>query len=146
MCTYPTMSLDEIIAVPIPQIADANSILWLWTTNAHMREAFQIVDAWGFEPKTILTWKKSKMGLGEWLRGITEHCLMCVKGKPLIQLTNQTTFIEGKTREHSRKPDEFYAMVESLCPGRKIDVFAREERKNWNTWGIMEKMGESLYK
>lgn len=70
MCTYPTMSVDEIIAVPIPQIADANSILWLWTTNAHMREAFQIVDAWGFEPKTILTWKKSKMGLGEW--GIME--------------------------------------------------------------------------
>ena len=88
---YPTMTLDEICALPVGKLAADDCHLWLWTTNAFMRESYAIADAWGFTVKTILTWAKDRMGTGDWLRGQTEHCLMCIKGKPTITLTNQTT-------------------------------------------------------
>lgn len=134
---YPSMTIEEISQLNIP--ADNDCILWLWTTNAFIEEAHQIVRQWGFEKKTILTWVKDKMGLGDWLRGQTEHCLMCIKGKPIVSLTNQTTVIHGPLREHSRKPDEFYQLVESLCYGQKLEMFAREKRDGWISYGIENK-------
>jgi N6-adenosine-specific RNA methylase IME4 len=129
---YPSMTLEAIKTLEIP--SDKDCILWLWTTNAFMRQAYEVLDAWGFTPKTILTWVKSKMGLGDWLRGATEHCILSVKGKPIVTLTNQTTVIHGALREHSRKPDEFFAMVESLCPAKtRREMFARQRRDGWVT-------------
>jgi N6-adenosine-specific RNA methylase IME4/ParB-like chromosome segregation protein Spo0J len=133
---YPEMSLEEIKALKLP--ASENCVLWLWTTNAFMHEAFHVLEAWGFEPKTILTWAKNKPGLGDWLRGQTEHCILAVKGKPVINLTNQTTLLFGEARGHSRKPEEFYRLVESLCFGRKLDYFAREKREGWEAYGTGE--------
>lgn len=132
---YPDMSLDEIKALPVADFAHEDCVLWLWTTNAFMREAFECLDAWGFASKTILTWVKDRMGTGDWLRGRTEHCLMAVRGKPVVTLTNQTTAIAGPLREHSRKPDEFYQLVESLCPGNKLEMYSREPRDGWQSWG-----------
>lgn len=132
---YPSMTIDEIKALPISNLAHEDSILWLWTTNAHLPEAFGILQVWGFEYKTMLTWVKSKMGTGDWLRGKTEHCLMAKRGNPTRLLTDQTTVIEGKAREHSRKPEEFYQMVERLCPGGKTELFARTTRKGWTAHG-----------
>lgn len=132
---YPSKTLKEIKGIPVESRAHDDCILWLWTTNAHLREAFEVVDAWGFTYKTLLTWIKHKMGTGHWLRGKTEHCLMCVRGKPTVILTNQTTAIEGKAREHSRKPEEFYAMVEAFCPGSKLDWFGRTQREGWVVYG-----------
>jgi N6-adenosine-specific RNA methylase IME4 len=132
---YPPMEVAAICALPIEALAHDDCILWLWTTNAHLREAFDVVQAWGFETKTILTWAKSHFGTGDWLRGQSEHCLMAVRGKPVVTLTNQSTILHAKNREHSRKPDEFYALVEALCPGSKLELFAREERPEWHTWG-----------
>jgi N6-adenosine-specific RNA methylase IME4 len=83
----------------------------------------------------MLTWAKDRMGTGEWLRGQTEHCLLAVKGRPVITLTNQTTVIQGPVREHSRKPDDFYTLVESLCPGSKVEFFARSQRAGWVAHG-----------
>ncbi len=136
---YPTMTVEEICRLPVQQHAEKNSILWLWTTNAHLPNAFEVAEAWGFTYKTLLTWAKPKMGLGDWLRGKTEHCLMCVRGKPVVKLKNQTTLLEAPTREHSRKPEEFYRVVEKLCPGSKMEMFARSQRKGWTTWGAEEK-------
>jgi N6-adenosine-specific RNA methylase IME4 len=134
---YPDLSLAEIAAFgeQVQAVAHSDSILWLWTTNAHLEYAFGICRDWGFEPKTILTWAKDRMGVGDWLRGQTEHCLMGVRGHPLVTLTNQTTLLRGPLREHSRKPDEFYALVEALCPGSKLEMFAREPRAGWMPWG-----------
>lgn len=81
---YPQMSIEEICAVDVAPLAHENCLLWLWTTNHHMREAFTVLGAWGFTQKTILTWAKDRMGTGDWLRGKTEHCLMAVRGKPII--------------------------------------------------------------
>src|SRR5262245_65934682 len=96
-----------------------------------MRDAFRVLDAWGFVEKTIVTWVKDRMGTGDWLRGQTEHCILAVRGKPIVTLTNQTTVLHGPLREHSRKPDEFFALVEKLCPGTKLEMFCRRSREGW---------------
>jgi len=132
---YPDMTMEEIIDLPVGDLACDDAVLWLWTTNAFMRQAFQCLDSWGFQEKTILTWVKDRMGTGDWLRGKTEHCIMAVKGRPSVILTNQTTALVAPTREHSRKPDEFYAMVEALCPGSKLELFSRTNRSGWAAWG-----------
>jgi N6-adenosine-specific RNA methylase IME4 len=130
---YPSMSLDDIGAIKIPAAEDC--ILWLWTTNAFMHEAFHVLDAWGFEHKGILTWEKDRMGLGSWLRNQTEHCLLAVRGKPKVTLTNRTTILHGPRREHSRKPDEFFDLVEALCPEPRLEMFARQQRPGWTVHG-----------
>jgi N6-adenosine-specific RNA methylase IME4/ParB-like chromosome segregation protein Spo0J len=132
---YPTMSTEEICALPVEALAHDDAILWLWTTNAFMPDAFRVLAAWGFQHKTILTWAKNRMGTGDWLRGQTEHCILAVRGKPTVDLTNQTTLLMADAREHSRKPEAFYALVEGLCPGSKLEMFAREARPGWEAWG-----------
>ncbi|MBI5248171.1 MAG: DNA methyltransferase [Desulfomonile tiedjei] len=130
---YPTMSLEEIKALPIQGLAAESAILWLFSTNSHLPDAFEIVKEWGFQYKTLLTWVKNRLGTGDWLRGRTEHCLMAIKGRPVTRLTNQSTVIHAPVREHPQKPDEFYRLVETLCPGRKIELFAQENRDAWDT-------------
>jgi N6-adenosine-specific RNA methylase IME4/ParB-like chromosome segregation protein Spo0J len=133
---YPSMTTDAICALDVGSRAHPEGcVLWLWTTNAFMRDAFRVLDAWGFQEKTILTWVKNRIGLGDWLRGQTEHCILAVRGSPTITLTNQTTKLEAVAREHSRKPDEFYALVEALCPGSKVEMFCRTPREGWAAWG-----------
>lgn len=135
---YPEMDLDELEELKkliIPAAHD-DCILWLWTTNTFMHEAYHLLETWGFAPKTILTWfKQQQIGVGYWLRGQTEHCLLAVKGKPAITHEAQGTALFAKPRGHSVKPDEFYQLVDSLCPGRKLDMFARRGREGWDTWG-----------
>jgi N6-adenosine-specific RNA methylase IME4 len=133
-CDYLTESLDQLKQRTLP--AAEHAVLWLWTTNAFMGEAYELLRAWGFTAKTILTWDKVNMGLGDWLRNVTEHCILAVRGRPVVTLTNQTTLIAEKRREHSRKPEVFYELVESLCPGRKWELFARAERSGWSVEGV----------
>jgi N6-adenosine-specific RNA methylase IME4 len=134
---YPHIPLAEIYALDIAALAAPDCVLWLWTTNYHLRHAFAALDAWGFEDRTILTWVKDKMGTGDWLRGQTEHVLMAARGRPTIALTNQTTALHAPTRGHSVKPVEFYDLVESLCPApRYADVFSRyRHNDNWDCHG-----------
>lgn len=134
---YPTMSIAQICALDVASIAAPNCVLWLWTTNYHMLNgAREVLEAWGFAPITILTWAKDRYGLGAWLRGQTEHCIFATRGKPLVQLTGESTLLHAAVREHSQKPDEFYALVERLCPApRYAELFARRQRANWDGHG-----------
>ncbi len=132
---YPTMALEDIKSMPVDDMADENAILWLWATNAHLRVAFEAVEAWGFEYKTLLTWVKDRMGTGEWLRGQTEHCLLAVRGKPGFLGGTHSTALDAARREHSRKPDEFYMIVEATCPGGKLELFCRQRRAGWAVFG-----------
>ncbi len=101
-----------------------------------MHEAYHVLAAWGFAPKTILTWVKDTFGAGSWLRGQTEHCIVAVKGKPFITLTNQTTVLYGKRRKHSQKPEEFFPLVESLSPARRrLAMFFDITRPGWECYG-----------
>jgi N6-adenosine-specific RNA methylase IME4/ParB-like chromosome segregation protein Spo0J len=140
---YPEMSLEQIKAIELPAADDC--VLWLWTTHKFMRHSFELLDAWGFRDVAILTWVKGRMGLGSWLRSQSEFCIMAVKGKPPIQLTNQITIIDGPLREHSRKPDSFYELVNGLCVGAKLDYFSREKREGWAQVGnTTELFGEAV--
>lgn len=130
---YPEMSLLQIVEIELPAAADC--VLWFWTTHKFMRHSFEILDAWGFRDVMILTWVKDRMGTGAWLRSQTEFCIMAVKGKPTIDLTNQVTILYGEMREHSRKPESFYQLVDGLCVGYKLDYFSREQRDGWVSFG-----------
>jgi N6-adenosine-specific RNA methylase IME4 len=136
---YPNLSIEEICALKVSEIAHEDCVLFHWTTNAHLLsgEAVAAVKTWGFTPKTILTWAKDRMGAGDTLRGQTEHCIVAVRGRPTIELTNQTTLLVAPARDHSRKPAEFYSSVESLCPApRYTSLFHRgPTRPNWDGHG-----------
>jgi N6-adenosine-specific RNA methylase IME4 len=134
---YTQMSIDQICALDVGGIAHRDCILWLWTTNHHMRQAFEALDAWGFTQKTILTWAKDRMGTGAWLRGQTERALMAFRGKPIVELKNQTTLLPGPLRKNSQKPAEFYDFIEGLCPApRYAYLFSRyRHNEKWDCHG-----------
>lgn len=132
---YPQMELAEIKNLPVENIVCDDAILWLWVPNAHLPDAFEVITAWGFQYKTALTWGKNRIGVGDWLRGQRERCLFAVRGKPTVSLTNQSTLLKADIREHSRKPEEFYSLVEALCPGSKVELFARTQREGWVSHG-----------
>ena len=130
---YPSMSLEEIKNIKIP--ASNNSVLWLWTTHAYLFESKNILENWGFEYKATLVWDKEKIGMGHWLRMQCEFCLLGIKGKPVYNNTKYRDIITEKGREHSRKPEIFYKMVEDTCIGTKLNYFSRENRKGWFSFG-----------
>ena len=130
---YPEMDIEELKEIKLPTKKDC--VLWLWVTNNFMKEALELLDVWDFELKTILTWNKEIMGLGAWLRGKTEHCILAIKGKPYFNNTKWTTLISEKRTTHSTKPEIFYKMVEEICAGRKLDYFARKKRDGWDVYG-----------
>jgi N6-adenosine-specific RNA methylase IME4 len=140
--TFATMSIESLCArIDIAARLHADSVLWFWTTNLHMRHAYTILDAWGFRAEpTILTWGKPQPGRGKRLLGQTEHAIMAIRGNPVITLTNQSTLLLApipKPRTLARKPPEFYAMVESLCPAPGfVDIFSRYKHSaRWTCWG-----------
>jgi N6-adenosine-specific RNA methylase IME4/ParB-like chromosome segregation protein Spo0J len=135
---YPQMSIAEICALNVASIAAPDSILWLWTTNYHMLNgARDVLDAWGFAPVTILTWAKNKYGMGAWLRGQTEHCILATRGKPTVELSSQSTLLFADVRAHSQKPEEFYRLVENLCPAPRYAYLFSRYRHNdkWDCHG-----------
>lgn len=144
---YSCMNQEEIIKLPIHYLCDSSgTVLWLWFTNSHVLEAGECIKRWGFNLKTILTWEKvtkankTRIGTGHWLRNCTEHCAIATYGKVKSfkynkTLTNQPTILHAQRREHSRKPEEFYQLVEHFCPGTKLEMFARQQRQGWDCWG-----------
>jgi N6-adenosine-specific RNA methylase IME4 len=135
---YPAMSLKDGRALSIPPILAEDVVVWMWATNFHMRYAYELLDAWGLTATpTILTWVKDRMGRGQILRDKTEHCIVATRGRPVFNLTNETTELRAPRRENSRKPDEFYAMVERLCPAPiYAEMFSRGGRSAiWDCHG-----------
>ena len=132
-CPYPTMGIEQIKNITLP--AKDDCVLWLWTTNKHIFDCREILNEWGFEIKSILTWDKEHIAIGRWLRSQTEHCILAIKGKPFYNNTKWGTLIREKRTEHSAKPEIFYKMVDEICAGRKLDYFARKKREGWDVWG-----------
>src|SRR5581483_1574138 len=133
---YPTMTLEQIAALPIPDLLTEVAFVWLWTTNAFLDQAKQIgAESWGLRFENMLTWGKDKAGTGHRLRGQTEHCLLYSQGNPLFIESQHSTLLLAPAREHSRKPDAFYTLVDDSCPGSKLELFARQRRPGWASWG-----------
>jgi N6-adenosine-specific RNA methylase IME4 len=133
---YPTMTLDEIKAMPVTGCAADKAVLFLWTTHAFLRDAFDVMDAYGFRYQRTLTWDKAN---GMCLFGFhhrTEFCLFGYRGKIEMYPRRKAipTVFSGKSERHSAKPDEFYRMVEPLGSNR-LDIFARRARPGWTVWG-----------
>lgn len=132
---YPTMSIAEICALPVSDLAADDAHLYLWTTNSHLHDAFHVAAAWGFEYKTLITWVKPQIGLGHYFRGATEHILFCVRGDLPMSQVGERNWFEAPRQEHSRKPALFYDLIERCSPGPRLELFARTKRAGWVAWG-----------
>lgn len=142
---YGTMSLEEICALPVSQVADEPSHLYLWVPNALLTEGLQVMERWGFVYKTNLIWHKIRKdggpdgrGVGFYFRNVTEVVLFGVRGKGARTLAagrRQVNFLATRKREHSRKPDELYDIIEACSAGPRLELFARGRRDDWEAWG-----------
>jgi N6-adenosine-specific RNA methylase IME4 len=130
---YPEMSIDEIKAIELPLAND--SVVLLWTTHKFLPDSFEILKKWGLEYKATLVWNKEKIGMGVWFRMQCEFCLVAIKGKPYWSNTEYRDIISEPRREHSRKPDSFFTMIEKITIGRRLEYFSREKREGWEVFG-----------
>lgn len=149
---YDTMGYGEILSLPVAELAQDNAHLYLWVTNPLLTEqrtegisGADVVRAWGFEPKTVLTWAKSQIGLGFFFRGQTEHVIFGVRGHlPIPESSRESNLIQAPRRAHSQKPEAFYDLVERVSPGPYLEMFSRRARLGWETWGAEALGGTEL--
>lgn len=132
---YDPMSLEKIKAMPIKNLVTDNSHCWLWVTNNTMRYGFDILESWGFTPRSVFTWIKFRMGLGNYLRNCTEHVLLGTRGKAPVLCKNQINYGVFTVQDHSHKPEEFHKIVERVSPGPYLELFARRRQPGWDVWG-----------
>ena len=132
---YDLMTIDQIRELPVSDVAADDAHLWLWTTNAALEQAYQVVRAWGFEPRSLLTWFKPYMGLGMYLRNCTEQLIFATRGRAPVLVRNQPNWLFAIRQEHSHKPEELYEIIERCSPGPYIELFARRKRHGWDSWG-----------
>ena len=147
---YDCMSLADIKALPVADRAAQDCVLLLWVTDPHLRNAFEVIEAWGFAYKTVgFYWAKLAqnwvgiptvqenwpIGTGYWTRANPEQCLLATRGHPKRLNADVRKLIVSPRREHSRKPDEAYERIERLCAGPYLELFARQRRADWDAWG-----------
>jgi len=134
--TYATMPFDDILALPVGNLAQDNAHIYLWITNRSLPKGFALLEAWGFRYITTVTWCKPSFGMGNYFRGQTEHVLFGVRGSlPLLRKDVGTWFAAPRPGEHSSKPDAFYEMVERCSSGPWLEMFQRKPRVGWVGWG-----------
>lgn len=139
---YNLMNINELKQLPIHNLADESGChLYMWVTNNFLEKAFDLLKAWGFEYVTLITWTKDRIGLGQYFRGLTEHCIFATTKKRLpykvIDEKRQqgvTGFYEPKTI-HSRKPVKMREMIETVSYEPRIELFARQQFDGWDSWG-----------
>jgi N6-adenosine-specific RNA methylase IME4 len=142
---YDTMTLEDIKALPVHDIAKGTAHLYLWVPNALLPEGLEVMKSWGFQYKSNIVWHKIRKdggpdgrGVGFYFRNTTELILFGIRGKGARTLApgrRQVNIIRTMKREHSRKPDEVYEIIKACSPGPHIELFARGLRKGWNAWG-----------
>jgi N6-adenosine-specific RNA methylase IME4 len=142
---YPTMMLDDICALPVAEVAQDTAHLYMWVPNALLPEGLRVMEAWGFQYKSNLVWHKIRKdggsdgrGVGFYFRNVTELILFGTRGKNARTEApgrSQVNMIQTRKREHSRKPDEQYELIERCSPGPYLELFARGERPDWAVWG-----------
>lgn len=141
---YKTMSFEEIAGLPVSDVAAQNAHLYLWVPNALLPMGIGVMNIWGFTYKTNLIWYKVRQdggpdgrGVGFYYRNVTEVCLFGVRGKMRTGAAGrrQVNLFTSRKREHSRKPEELYPIIEACSPGPYLELFAREPRRGWTSWG-----------
>jgi len=142
---YGTMDLDSICALPVSEVVKEPAHLYMWVPNALLPDGLKVMEAWGFNYKSNIIWHKIRKdggsdgrGVGFYFRNVTEILLFGVRGKNARTLQpgrSQVNMIQSRKREHSRKPDEQYKLIEDCSPGPFLELFARGTRPNWTYWG-----------
>lgn len=141
---YDTMTLEEIKGLPVEDRMAKNAHLYLWVPNALLPEGIQVMQSWGFRYVSNIVWAKRRKdggpdgrGVGFYFRNVSELILFGVRGsmRTLPPGRSQVNMIETRKREHSRKPDEQYDLIEQCSPGPFLEMFARQQRENWQAWG-----------
>jgi N6-adenosine-specific RNA methylase IME4 len=142
---YETMSVPEICSLPVSKHLENTAHLYLWVPNALLPDGLDVMKAWGFTYKSNIIWHKLRKdggsdgrGVGFYFRNVTEVLLFGVRGKNARTLApgrSQVNYIGSRKREHSRKPDEQYELIESCSPGPFLELFSRGTRQGWTTWG-----------
>jgi N6-adenosine-specific RNA methylase IME4 len=140
---YDCMDLDGIKALPVADWAADDAILLLWATDPLLDKAMDVIKAWGFTYKTVgFYWAKQNAngksfftGMGFWTRANPEQCLLATRGHPKRKAANVQKLVISRRREHSRKPDEMYGLIERLADGPYLEMFARTSRPGWDSWG-----------
>jgi N6-adenosine-specific RNA methylase IME4 len=142
---YPTLSTEEICNLPVKAIATETAHLYLWVPNALLPEGLQVMRDWGFEYKSNIVWHKVRKdggsdgrGVGFYFRNVTELMLFGVRGKNArteAPARSQVNYLSSRKREHSRKPDEQYELIEDCSKGPYLELFARGSRSHWMSWG-----------
>lgn len=145
LARYSTMALSELFQLPVEGLTDETAHLYLWVPNALLPEGLALMKAWGFKYKSNIVWHKLRKdggsdgrGVGFYFRNVTEVLLFGVRGKNARTLQpgrTQVNYMGTRKREHSRKPDEQYDLIESCSPGPYLEMFARGARKKWHVWG-----------
>ncbi len=148
---YPTLTLDDIERLPIGGVAADVAHLYLWVPNALLPQGLAVMLAWGFQYKSNLVWHKVRRdggsdgrGVGFYFRNVTELVLFGVRGRNARTLAagrRQVNYLSSRKREHSRKPDELYPIVEACSPGPYLELFARGVREGWTAWGNQADVG-----
>jgi N6-adenosine-specific RNA methylase IME4 len=138
---YDLMTTDDIKELPVGGLAQRDCLLMLWATGAMLPQALDVMAAWGFKYKSLMSWRKMtpagkvRMGTGYWTRSMHEPILLGTLGNP-TKVSGFPSIFDGIAREHSRKPDEFFDLVEKHTTGlRRLELFSRESRPNWTAWG-----------
>jgi len=138
---YETLSLEQIMALPVSELAAPDCLLWLWATNPLLPRAFEVLTAWGFQFKTAGHWAKTTVngnlafGTGYILRCAGEPFLIATRGRPKTTRSVRSVIV-GRVREHSRKPENAFHAAEKLMPDvRRLELFSRQRRPGWATWG-----------
>jgi N6-adenosine-specific RNA methylase IME4 len=142
---YSTMTLDEIKSLPVHRAASDMAHLYLWVPNALLPDGLMVMQEWGFQYKSNIVWHKIRKdggsdgrGVGFYFRNVTEIILFGIRGKNARTLKpgrTQVNYLKSRKREHSRKPDEQYDIIEACSKGPFLELFARGQRKNWVSWG-----------
>jgi N6-adenosine-specific RNA methylase IME4 len=142
---YETMNVEAICALPVAELVAPSAHLYLWVPNALLPEGLRVLAAWGFTYKSNLVWHKVRQdggsdgrGVGFYFRNVTELVLFGVRGKNARTLApgrRQVNYLASRKREHSRKPDELYGIIEACSPGPFLELFARGARPGWTAWG-----------
>lgn len=134
---YPTMTVEQISAIPVSEMANDDAHLYLWTINAYVEAAYSIARAWGFTPSTLLVWAKAPKGrgLGGTFATATEYVLFARRGSLAAKTRIDRNWWQWHRGLHSAKPEHFIDMVETVSPPPYVELFARRHRLGWDVWG-----------
>lgn len=148
---YATMTRSDLQALPVGELAQEDSMLWLWVVNPLIGQGLELMEAWGFQYKTMLTWAKlgkngrPAFGMGYWLRGASEHVLIGTKGKVKPQRRDVVSWFSAERMKHSQKPPYVHELIESYTTGPYLELFARGSRPGWDCWGNELEGGRDVF-